>query len=190
MVPLHTPPPHTLPHHTPQSHHFPHPHITSLLSPHTSPPHTLTRPSPHSTPSTHTCTPLPHPHKPTPHPHMPLPTPSHAPPHTLTCPSPHPHMPTPHITSVVIICSSCRASASPQTYGDLELFLLGLQLRELIAVFKSHNVTFSGLLSLTEQDLEKVRSLMFGPWLAANLGALPPPTQMFEDGCGAGGHPE
>ena len=51
---------------------------------------------------------------------------------------------------------SYRASASPQTYGDLELFLLGLQLRELIGVFKAHNMSFADLLSLTDQDLEKV----------------------------------
>ena len=72
-----------------------------------------------------------------------------------------------------------RASASPQTYGDLELFLLGLQLRELITVFKSHNVTFAGLLSLTEQDLEKVRQacgvLLWQPSCSMIVPVVMPP---------------
>lgn len=48
-------------------------------------------------------------------------------------------------------------SVGSLTYGDLELFLLGLQQRDLIPVFKAHNVSFADLLSLADQDLEKVR---------------------------------
>lgn len=44
-------------------------------------------------------------------------------------------------------------------YGDLEMFLLGLQLGDLLPLFKEHRVTFSTLLSMTEEDLEQVQCL-------------------------------
>ena len=42
-------------------------------------------------------------------------------------------------------------------YGDLDLFLLGLQLGDLLPLFQSHRVKFSDLLSMTDRDLEQVR---------------------------------
>ena len=42
-------------------------------------------------------------------------------------------------------------------YGDLDIFLLGLQLGDLLPLFQSHRVKFSDLLSMTDRDLEQVR---------------------------------
>lgn len=39
---------------------------------------------------------------------------------------------------------------------DLELFLYGLKLGDLIPLFKDHEVTFPQLLQISEADLEKV----------------------------------
>ncbi|GAB1605185.1 ankyrin repeat, SAM and basic leucine zipper domain-containing protein 1-like [Argonauta hians] len=41
-------------------------------------------------------------------------------------------------------------------YGQLELFLCGLNLQSSIPKFKEHNITFSQLLTLSEHDLEKI----------------------------------
>ena len=41
-------------------------------------------------------------------------------------------------------------------YGDLDLFLLGLKLGDLISLFQTHRVKFSDLLSMTDRDLEQV----------------------------------
>ncbi|PIK51588.1 putative ankyrin repeat, SAM and basic leucine zipper domain-containing protein 1-like isoform X4 [Apostichopus japonicus] len=47
-------------------------------------------------------------------------------------------------------------------YNDLDLFLCGLDLSELISLFHSHKVDFAELLRLTEEDLEKMGVEQFG----------------------------
>ncbi|XP_029646477.1 ankyrin repeat, SAM and basic leucine zipper domain-containing protein 1 [Octopus sinensis] len=42
------------------------------------------------------------------------------------------------------------------SYSQLELFLYGLHLQSTIEDFKEHNITFNQLLTLTEDDLEKI----------------------------------
>lgn len=48
------------------------------------------------------------------------------------------------------------SSTNYRTYNDLDLFLCGLDLADLIPLFHSHKVDFAELLRLTEDDLEKV----------------------------------
>lgn len=63
-----------------------------------------------------------------------------------------------------IFCFSCFSRPTPagdstnryHVYNDLDLFLCGLDLSELISLFHSHKVDFAELLRLTEEDLEKV----------------------------------
>ena len=43
-----------------------------------------------------------------------------------------------------------------KTVGDLEIFLMGLQLGEFISTFHDHKVEFSQLLSMTDADLQKM----------------------------------
>ena len=50
-------------------------------------------------------------------------------------------------------CVSCRSVV----YGDLELFLSGLQLGDLIPVFQEQDVSFPRFLQLTDKDLLQVR---------------------------------
>ena len=66
--------------------------------------------------------------------------------------------------------SSCRAgmpstssrsdgttvSGGVEVMGDLELFLMGLQLSELIPKFRLHKVEFAQLLSMTDHDLQMI----------------------------------
>ena len=40
--------------------------------------------------------------------------------------------------------------------GDLEMFLVGLHLMELIPVFQDHKIEFTQLLSLTDADLQQM----------------------------------
>ena len=42
------------------------------------------------------------------------------------------------------------------TYGDLEMFLSGLELGDLIPVFQNNNITFQGFLKMTDHDLQQV----------------------------------
>ena len=41
-------------------------------------------------------------------------------------------------------------------YGDLEVFLLGLHLENIMPSFKKHHVNFAMLLSMTDDDLKQV----------------------------------
>ena len=50
------------------------------------------------------------------------------------------------------------------TYGELELFLCGLDLNQLVPLFQAQHVEFSTFLRLTEEDLIKV------PYLAKVFG--------------------
>lgn len=54
------------------------------------------------------------------------------------------------------------SSTSYRTYNDLDLFLCGLDLADLIPLFHSHKVDFAELLRLTEDDLEKMGVQQFG----------------------------
>lgn len=45
---------------------------------------------------------------------------------------------------------------SPHTYGSLEMFLMGQGLKHLLPKFQEHKVTFDGLLSLTEKELDQM----------------------------------
>jgi len=49
-------------------------------------------------------------------------------------------------------------------YGDLDLFLLGLKLGDLISLFQTHRVKFSDLLSMTDRDLEQVGLVLPHIW--------------------------
>lgn len=49
-------------------------------------------------------------------------------------------------------------------YGDLDLFLLGLKLGDLISLFQAHRVKFSDLLSMTDRDLEQVGLVLPHIW--------------------------
>lgn len=41
-------------------------------------------------------------------------------------------------------------------YGDLEIFLLGLQLESILPLFQKHGVNFAMLLTMTDSDLKQV----------------------------------
>ena len=43
------------------------------------------------------------------------------------------------------------------SFGDLELFLKGEQLWQLMPLFREHQVEFTDLLNVTDKDLEQVR---------------------------------
>ena len=43
------------------------------------------------------------------------------------------------------------------SFGDLELFLKGEQLWQLMPLFREHRVEFTDLLNMTDKDLEQVR---------------------------------
>jgi hypothetical protein len=43
------------------------------------------------------------------------------------------------------------------SFGDLELFLKGEQLWQLMPLFREHCVEFTDLLNMTDRDLEQVR---------------------------------
>ena len=43
------------------------------------------------------------------------------------------------------------------SFGDLELFLKGEQLWQLMPLFREHRVEFTDLLNMTDRDLEQVR---------------------------------
>ena len=69
-------------------------------------------------------------------------------------------------------------------YGDLDLFLLGLQLGDLLPLFQNHRVKFSDLLSMTDRDLEQVRpqhslSLSLPSLLASSLPTPSIPFSLF-----------
>ena len=49
-----------------------------------------------------------------------------------------------------------NASKESHHYGDIETFLFGLQLGELVPLFREHQITFSVLLSMTDADLQQV----------------------------------
>ena len=56
--------------------------------------------------------------------------------------------------------SSSISSSSQQygtTYGELELFLCGLDLSQFVPLFQSQHVEFNTFLRLTEEDLIKVK---------------------------------
>jgi len=42
------------------------------------------------------------------------------------------------------------------SYGDMELFLAGIELSSLVPLFKQHDVSFPVFLRLTDSDLQKV----------------------------------
>ena len=44
--------------------------------------------------------------------------------------------------------------------GDLEMFLLGLQLGDHVQTFIKHHITFSTLICMTEEDLKQVCLLL------------------------------
>ncbi len=101
-------------------------------------PHTLPSPTPH----THT-------HRPQP------------PPHTTHRPQPPPHTHT-HTHRLPPAPSQEPLPSQCVQYGELELFLLGQQLGELLPLFRQHKVQFSDLMSLTERDLEMVCECVWG----------------------------
>ncbi len=99
----------------------------------------------------HTQTPT-HPltHRPQPapsHTHRPQPAPSHI--HRPQPAPSHTHRPQP-VPSQEPLPSQCVQ------YGELELFLIGQQLRDLLPLFRQRKVQFSDLMSLTETDLGMV----------------------------------
>lgn len=47
-----------------------------------------------------------------------------------------------------------------QQYLDLEVFLLGIKLQDLLPLFKKHCATLEILFSMTEQDLKQVGGLI------------------------------
>ncbi len=114
--------------------------------------HTNSSPPPH----THT-DPIPPPHTHT-HTHRLQPTPSHT--HRLQ-PAPHTHTQTPtrpltHTHRPQPAPSQESLPSQCVQYGELELFLLGQQLGDLLPLFRQSKVQFSDLISLTETDLDMV----------------------------------
>ena len=53
--------------------------------------------------------------------------------------------------------SSAKPGVEDVSFGDLELFLKGEQLWQLMPLFREHRVEFSDLLNMTDKDLEQVR---------------------------------
>ena len=51
------------------------------------------------------------------------------------------------------------ARSGEMRYGDLEMFLFGLELGQFLELFKLHHVDFPLLLTLDEEDLTKVSVL-------------------------------
>lgn len=77
----------------------------------------------------------------------------------------------------VLLCCWCRMST---TCGDLELFLMGLDLRDLIPLFHQRKMTFQEFLQMTESDLCEVsysnpvfylRKIVFN-WLLRKVSSL------------------
>ena len=61
--------------------------------------------------------------------------------------------------SNIYFSSNNSSSTSQQygtTYGELELFLCGLDLSQFVPLFRAQHVDFSTFLRLTEEDLIKV----------------------------------
>lgn len=53
-------------------------------------------------------------------------------------------------------CRLCSTDAIESSYGDMELFLAGIELSALVPLFKQHGVSFPMFLRLTDSDLQKV----------------------------------
>ena len=54
------------------------------------------------------------------------------------------------------------STTSSSILGDLEMFLMGLQLSELVPLFRNHRVEFGQLLSMTDSDLQKMGVVRVG----------------------------
>jgi hypothetical protein len=61
----------------------------------------------------------------------------------------------------VLISAIFFSSPSDRKYGDLEVFLFGLDLGNLREVFQSHQVDFPLLLTMNEEDLANVGCFFF-----------------------------
>ena len=55
------------------------------------------------------------------------------------------------------------------SFGDLELFLKGEQLWQLMPLFREHRVEFTDLLNMTDRDLEQVRKLFVMKFAFASI---------------------
>ena len=51
---------------------------------------------------------------------------------------------------------SDSATVDCQQYGELDVFILGLQLEDLLPTFKRHHINFTALLTMTDEDLKQV----------------------------------
>jgi hypothetical protein len=66
-----------------------------------------------------------------------------------SCKSNQPYL-IPHSTNIVLCCRSVVK------YGELELFLCGLDLSDYVNLFQQQHVDFSIILRMTDEDLIKV----------------------------------
>ena len=55
------------------------------------------------------------------------------------------------------------------SFGDLELFLKGEQLWQLMPLFREHRVEFTDVLNMTDRDLEQVRKLFVMKFAFASI---------------------
>ena len=63
-----------------------------------------------------------------------------------------------HESSIFVNDStSCKDIKECNQYGDMEVFLLGLQLEVILPIFQQHQIDFAILLSMTDNDLKQVQ---------------------------------
>ena len=63
-----------------------------------------------------------------------------------------------HESSIFVNDStSCKHIKECHQYGDMEVFLLGLQLEDILPIFQQHQIDFAILLSMTDDDLKQVQ---------------------------------
>ena len=65
-------------------------------------------------------------------------------------------------TTLPVAAAAAKPTTTPSgaedvSFGDLELFLKGEQLWQLMPLFREHRVEFTDLLNMTDKDLEQVR---------------------------------
>ena len=61
-------------------------------------------------------------------------------------------------SSSTLPIKSAESGGDDIRFGDLELFLKGEQLWQLMPLFREHRVEFGDLLNMTDKDLELVRN--------------------------------
>ena len=85
-------------------------------------------------------------------------------------------------TTLPVAAAAAKPTTTPVgtedvSFGDLELFLKGEQLWQLMPLFREHRVEFTDLLNMTDEDLKQVRKNFKKDYCTYDLGIFRCPKQ-------------